>query len=63
MKFFKDYTFSWQDIGILKFSILILGIYIGVRFPEVFVDWQWGLLIGGILGILYLSVTHWKQIF
>jgi len=61
---FKDYSFSWWQLGLLKISMIAAGILIGVYLTDWFsknsvVILLWILFI---LPVIYLAVVGFKQI-
>jgi hypothetical protein len=49
MNIFKNRTFRWWQVGILKGALLFIGIAIGSYWPEVFTPYIPGLVIAGLL--------------
>ncbi len=45
MTFFKDFTFAWWPLSLLKLSMVALGLAIGSAWPEVFTGWRASLLL------------------
>ena len=61
MNIFKNYTFTWWQVGILKVSVVCIGVAIGANWPEVFVQYTTALIgIAVVLGI-YLVVISFKK--
>lgn len=61
MKIFKDYTYSWKQIGIFKLALLSIGIIIGVIFTEFFTSNFTPLVIVAVITTLYVSYISLKQ--
>lgn len=38
MNLFKNYTYSWKEIGIFKLAMLTIGVIIGAHWPTVVMD-------------------------
>ena len=55
MYLFKNVTFTWWQVGFLKFVMLAFGIAIGTTWPWVFVDYVNTLLALGIVFSVYLA--------
>ncbi len=36
---FKSYTLKWWQVGLLKVSMLALGLVVGATWPEAFATW------------------------
>lgn len=61
MKIFKDYTYSWWQIGLFKLSLLSLGVVIGSYWEEIFSQYITGLLVLGIVLAIYVIAISLKQ--
>ena len=61
MKIFKSATFTWKQLGALKWGVFILGIAIGSMWPEVFAQYARSLLIIGLVLSLYAGYVWIKQ--
>lgn len=61
MNIFKDVIFSWWQIGLLKFSLLAIGLAIGSHFADSLEPYFWHLLIIGFALGLYLTMVWWRQ--
>lgn len=58
---FKQGSYSWCQVGLLKLALLSIGVAIGSYWPGVFVEYAMSLLvIGGALGF-YLGYVWIKQ--
>ena len=64
MKYFKDYTLSWWQFGLMKISLIALGILIGCTWPAVFGGaWVIALLWGAFaVPAIYLAAVSLKQV-
>jgi hypothetical protein len=61
MRFFKDYTFTWWQTGILKIAMVCIGIAIGANWPEVFTQYITILLVFGIALGIYVAAISFKK--
>ncbi|HBO61005.1 TPA: hypothetical protein DD449_04970 [Candidatus Berkelbacteria bacterium] len=61
---FKDYSFSWWQLGLLKFSMIAAGVLITVYFPGWFLTDMAVILLWIIfvVPIIYLAIVGLKQI-
>jgi hypothetical protein len=41
MKIFRDWTFPWWEIGLIKICLLSLGILLGLYFYDYLIDLSW----------------------
>jgi len=61
MNLFKSFTLTWWQAGLLKWSLIALGILIGSHWPNLFIPWSPALLILFVLPSIYLTWIWWKQ--
>ena len=61
MSIFKSFTMKWWQGGLLKISLMSLGIVIGSAWPQIFKTRRPFFLLTYILPGLYLSRVWWKQ--
>jgi len=61
MTIFKNYTYSWWQIGLFKLALLSLGIVIGVYWKEIFSQYINVFLGIGIVLSLYIMSVSFKQ--
>lgn len=54
MNIFKSGTLTWWQVGVLKVSVLCIGIAVGANWPDVFVSHTLLLVAVGIVLGLYL---------
>jgi len=61
MNIFKSFTLKWWQGTLFKWSMVSLGILIGVTWPDFFHAWRTVLLGLFILPTIYISWVWWKQ--
>lgn len=61
MSIFKDYTFKWWQIGLLKLTLLLFGIAIGASWQAAFLPYVTALVAFGIILSLYLIYISFKK--
>jgi hypothetical protein len=63
MTYFKDYTFHWWEFGLLKISLLALGILAGSYWAGFFSAKNINLMLWAIFFIpaVYLVIAAFKQ--
>jgi hypothetical protein len=60
-KIFRNYTFKWWQVALLKFALLAIGLAIGSHWASVFAPYFTHLLIGGLIVAVYVRVTTFNQ--
>jgi hypothetical protein len=61
MNLFRSYTFSWWQMGIIKLTLLAIGVSIGVQwesFFEMYHVFIWSIAIVGSLYGIYISLRQ-----
>ena len=58
MNLFKNYTYSWQEIGIFKLAMLSIGILIGAHWPTLVMD---NLLLIAVVAIVSTMYTMYRS--
>jgi hypothetical protein len=58
---FKSFELTWWQGGLLKLSMLCLGLAVGSTWPGVFAGWREVLLILFVVPAFYLSYVALKQ--
>ncbi len=58
MNLFKNYTYSWQQIGIFKLAMLSIGILIGAHFPTLVMD---NLMLVALVAIVASGYTMYSS--
>lgn len=61
MNIFKTQRLTWWQIGILKFSLLSLGITIGVWYSEILTSYVVAFLCIGLVLGLYSALVWFKK--
>lgn len=61
MKILKNYTFSWQEIGVLKLALLAIGVIIGSYWHEFFSANIMLVVIVAVLATIYSMYSALKQ--
>ncbi len=61
MNIFKSTRFTWWQLGILKWSVLFIGIAVGATWPEIFEPYAFKLLIVGVVAGVYLGIVWLKS--
>ncbi|MFI5341278.1 MAG: hypothetical protein ACHQ7N_15750 [Candidatus Methylomirabilales bacterium] len=61
MTFFKDFTFAWWQLGLLKLSMLALGLAVGSTWPGVLAAWRDLLVVLFVGPAFYMSYVWLKQ--
>jgi hypothetical protein len=59
---FKSFTFTWWQVGLLKLSLLSLGVVVGSTWPGVFVGWRDVLVVLFVVPALYLTYLSFRQL-
>ena len=59
---FKSFTFAWWQLGLLKLSLLSLGVIVGSTWPGVFAGWRELLVVLFVVPAFYLSYLGLKQL-
>jgi hypothetical protein len=61
MNLFKSTTFTWWQVGMLKWAVVFIGIAIGAKWAEVFAPYIVPLLVAGLVLSLYLGFVWMKN--
>ncbi len=57
---FKSYTLTWWQVGLLKVSMLALGLVVGATYPEAFATWTVLLWVLFAIPAAYLTFVEFK---
>lgn len=49
MNIFKPTTFTWEQLGLFKWGIFLIGIAVGAKWADFFFNYVWMLLIIGLI--------------
>jgi hypothetical protein len=58
---FISYCFEWWQFGLLKASLLALGLALGATWPGVFAKWRAVLWMIFLLPAIYLMILSFQQ--
>jgi hypothetical protein len=61
MTLFKNYTFTWWQVGILKLAVLLFGIAIGANWPVFFAAYTLKLVLVAVVLVIYLLYVCFKK--
>jgi len=61
MNLFKNYTFSWKQIGVFKLALLSIGVIIGSIWHEFFSENITIVVIVAFVATLYIMSVSLKQ--
>jgi hypothetical protein len=62
VKIFKSYTFAWWQLGLLKISVLALGLAVGSTWPDLFAGWRELLVVLFVAPAFYVSYVWIEQL-
>ena len=60
--FFKSVTFTWWQVGLLKLSLLSLGVVVGSTWPGLFVGWRDLLMVLFVVPAFYVTYLWFRQL-
>ena len=61
MNLFKDYTFSWKQVGVFKLALLSIGAIIGSIWHEFFSENMTVVVIIAVIATIYIMFVSLKQ--
>jgi hypothetical protein len=57
MNIFSPTTFTWWQLGLLKWAVLLIGIAVGALWPAVFAPYAAILTVVGLIISIYLGIV------
>lgn len=61
MNIFKNYTYSWWQVGILKLALLSFGLAVGAYWHEVFSQYITLFVLIGVVCAVYIGFVSLKK--
>lgn len=61
MAIFREYKYTWWQIGVFKLALLTLGIAIGAYWADVFAPYIGVLIVLGLALGIYIAVISFKE--
>ncbi len=61
MNIFSSTTFTWWQLGLLKWAVFLIGIAVGASWPEIFAQNAVILLVIGLCISVYLFIVWRRQ--
>ena len=61
MKLFKTVSLRWWEIGLIKLSVVCIGIFIGVTWQEVFAPYAMHVLMVGLVAGIAMVLVWCKK--
>jgi hypothetical protein len=61
MNIFKPTTFTWKQLGLLKWGTLLIGVAIGAEWSDVFSPYVLTIAIIGIILCIPPTITWFKE--
>ena len=61
MKILSSTTFTWYQVGALKWAVLFIGIAVGSTCPDIFTPYAVKLLVAGLVLSAYVVFVWLKQ--
>jgi hypothetical protein len=61
MRIFKSTTFTWWELGMLKWTGLSVGIAIGATWPDIFAHYAGALLIVAFVLAIRPTIAYFRQ--
>jgi hypothetical protein len=61
MDIFRNYTFTWWQVGLLKLALLLLGVAIGAYFQAAFLPYSAALALLGLGLGAYIALASFRR--
>jgi hypothetical protein len=61
MKLLRNKIWSWYDIGLLKWSVLLFGIIAGAYLHDFVMQHVWVILIAAVLLVIRPAIAYFKD--
>jgi hypothetical protein len=61
MKVLRTKIWGWFDIGLLKWSALLIGMIAGAYFHDFVVQYVWVILIAAVLLVIRPAIVYFKD--
>lgn len=61
MDIFKPTTFTWWQLGLLKWAVFLIGIVVGATWPTLFAPYTLALLFIGLCISAYLAAIWMRN--
>jgi hypothetical protein len=61
MKLLRTKIWSWYDIGLLKWSVLLFGIIVGAYFHDFVMQHVLAILIAAVLLVIRPAIAYFKD--
>lgn len=61
MNIFTPTTFSWEELGIFKWAVFLIGIAVGAAWPSIFAPYALSIFIAGLLLSIPPAVVWFRE--
>jgi hypothetical protein len=61
MKLFRNKVWSWFDIGLLKWSSILVGVIVGAYLHEYVMPYVWVILGAAVLLAIRPATSYWRD--
>ncbi|MFA6257875.1 MAG: hypothetical protein WC671_02600 [Candidatus Paceibacterota bacterium] len=61
MNIFKNYTYSWWQVGLLKLALFSFGLAVGAYWHEVFSQYITLLIVLGVILAIYIGFISFRK--
>ena len=62
MTIFRNYTFTWWQMGLFKLCLLAIGVALGAYWSDVFTPYLTAIIVVAVLLTIYLITISLKHI-